>query len=245
MRVCNSFSRSLQVSIEVHVIARLTSKLIYITYLPETALCHSRFRIASRMLSNEVTVRPASPDDISSINAIHRHYVENTVITFSTEPNSDEAALDNYKNLVTQQGLPYIVAEDNASKAIFGYSYVSPFRGVKPGYRHTLELSLVCHPDLVRKGVGKQLLQRIIDILEDPAKWTDWFEGTRLLDFKPQQLIACMAVDIEGPGNGLKLRDWYLQFGFEERGHLKQVGWKQERWIDTMYLQLALAGAGQ
>ena len=191
------------------------------------------------MSSTGITVRPGKPEDIPRVNAIHKHYVENTVITFVTEPNSDQAALDNY-NKVKKEGLPYIVAEDNETQAILGYAYVSAFRGVKPGYRHSLELSLFCHPDHVRRGIGKQLLLRLIEILERPEDFRDWVEGTRLIDFKPRQLLAVMAIDIEGPGEGLKLRDWYVKLGFVERGHLKDIGWKKGRWIDTMYLQLAL-----
>lgn len=179
------------------------------------------------------------PEDISAINAIHKHYVLSTVITFVTEPNSDEAALSNYHK-VKDEGLPYLVAVDHDRETILGYCYVSSFRGVKPGYRHTLELSLFCHHDHVRKGIGNQLLQQLIDVLKYPEAWEDYFEGTRLHDFKPKQLMAVMAIDIDMPGKGLKLRDWYLQRGFEQRAHLKEVGWKKERWIDTVYLQLGL-----
>jgi phosphinothricin acetyltransferase len=190
------------------------------------------------MASSDITVRPATPEDIPSVNAIHRHYVEQTVITFTTEANSDDEALANY-NKVKDVGCPYLVATDHEGTVV-GYSYVSGFRGVKPGYRHTLELSLFCHPDEVRKGIGKQLLTRMIEILEQPEKWEGWFDGTRLMDYQPEQLMAVMAVDIEGPGQGLRLRDWYLQLGFEERGMLKEVGWKKGRWIDTIYLQRSL-----
>ncbi|KAK3699345.1 hypothetical protein LTR37_016497 [Vermiconidia calcicola] len=191
------------------------------------------------MSSSEVVIRRAKPADIPSINAIHKNYVQNTVVTFMTEPNSDEDAAGNYEQ-TKALGLPYIVATNQANETVLGYSYVSPFRGVKPGYRHTLELSLFCHLNHVRKGVGRQLLTRMINILKAPEDHREWFEGMRLNDSRPKQLMAVMSVDVEGPGNGLKLRDWYLQFGFEQRGHLKEVGWKMERWIDTIYLQLPL-----
>jgi phosphinothricin acetyltransferase len=197
------------------------------------------------MTSAEFTIRPAKPEDIPSVNTIHKHYVENTVITFVTEANTNRAALDNFDDVTKKEHLPYIVAEDNDTKKVIGYTYVSTFRGTKAGYRHSLELSLFCHPDHVRKGVGKQMLLRLIEVLKEPENWKDWFEGYRLHDFKPRQLIACMAVDIEMPGSGLKLRDWYLSLGFEQRGHLKDVGWKKGRWVDTMYLQLQLSDHDQ
>ena len=188
----------------------------------------------------KVSIRRARPEDVPQVNSIHKHYVEKTVITFVTEANTDEAALANYEK-TNEQGLPYLVATDADNQTVLGYCYVSQFRGVKPGYRHTLELSLFCHPDHTRKGAGSQLLTTMIDILKRPEDWRSIFEGTRLIDDKPQQLIAVMAIDIEGPGNGLKLRDWYQRFDFSGSGHLKEGGWKKDRWVDTIYLQLALS----
>ena len=186
--------------------------------------------------------RPAAPTDIPAINAIHKHYVENTVITFITEPNSDDTTLANFEK-VKAEGLPYLVAaEVKNDNNVLGYIYVSSFRGVKPGYRHTLELSLFVHPDHVRRGIGRRLLESMLIVLRNPTEYANkgCFAGTRLLDSKPRQLMAVMAIDVDMPGQGLKLRDWYLQFGFEQRAHLREVGWKKERWIDTLYLQLAL-----
>ena len=191
------------------------------------------------MASTDTIIRPAIPQDIPSISLIHRHYVLNTVITFSTEPKWDTAALKDYDE-IKSEGLPYLVALNADSKNILGYCYASPFRGVKPGYRHTLELSLFCDPHHVRKGIGKLLLNRLINTLRYPQEWEGYFEGTRLFDYPPRQLIAVMAIDVDGPGEGLKLRDWYLQLGFAQVGHLKDVGWKKERWVDTVYLQLDL-----
>ena len=189
------------------------------------------------MPSAKCAIRPAGPEDIPAINDIHKHYVLNTVITFTTEPNSDETTLATYET-VKSAGLPYIVAVDPGNtKTILGFCYVSSFRGVKAGYRHTLELTLFCDRDQVRKGIGGALLERLVDILVQPGEWSDYIQGTRLVDYPPRQLMAVMSIDIDGPGRGLKLRDWYLQRGFTESGRLKEVGWKKERWIDTLYLQ--------
>ena len=191
------------------------------------------------MSALHITIRPASPEDIPSVNNIQKHYILNTVITFKIEPNSDEAALDNY-NAIKEEGLPYIVAVHETNNEVVGYCYASSFRGGKPAYRHTLELSLFCQPESVRQGIGTLLLDRIVNVLRFPSEWKGYYDGTRLFDYPPRQLMAVMAVDIDGPGEGLKLRDWYQRFGFVERGRLKEVGWKKERWVDTVYLQLDL-----
>lgn len=190
------------------------------------------------MTPTSCTVRPAEPEDIPAINQIHKHYVLNTVITFILEPNTDEETLASYHK-IKDEGLPYLVAVDNATNKVLGYTYVSSFRA-KAGYRHTLELSLFCDHNEVRKGVGAQLLSRLVDVLKHPEKWEGYYQGSRLLEYKPKQLMACMAIDIDMPGAGWKLRDWYVRHGFQQVAHLKEVGRKKERWIDTVYLQLAL-----
>lgn len=146
--------------------------------------------------------------------------------------------LENYHK-INHAGLPYIVADDRAV-GIVGYCYVSPFNATRLGYRYTLELSLYCHPDHLRLGLGKRLLLRMLEILGRPEAHGDWFEGNGLLEHRPRQLLAVMAVDSEGPGGGWKLRDWYVNHGFAQVGHMKEVGWKLDRWIDTVYLQLTL-----
>ncbi|KAL1960664.1 hypothetical protein VTO42DRAFT_7243 [Malbranchea cinnamomea] len=55
-----------------------------------------------------------------------------------------------------------------------------------------------------------------------------------------RNLLAVMAVDTDGKGGGEGLRDWYVKRGFVERGRMKEVGFKNGRWIDTIYLQYNL-----
>jgi L-amino acid N-acyltransferase YncA len=202
----------------------------YLSGLPSQQTIRSfSHSLGQQIMTSNYTIRPATPEDIPAVNAIHRHYVENTVITFIEEPLSDEAALSTF-NQITDSGRPYIVATDS-DDTVVGYCYVSPFRG-KSGYRHTQELSLFCHQNHVRKGIGRQLLARMVEILEQPKNWKDWLKGSFLIETKPHQLMACMSVDTDGPGNGWKLRDFYVQMGFEQKGVLKAVGRKFDKWIE-------------
>ena len=43
------------------------------------------------------------------------------------------------------------------------------------------------------------------------------------------EVLACMAVGTEGPGQGLALRGWYMIHGFGERARPEQVSWKRGR----------------
>jgi L-amino acid N-acyltransferase YncA len=162
-----------------------------------------------------LTIRPATASDTPAINAIHAHYVLNTVITFLLEPLSDEAATTKFET-ITKEGLPYLVAVDN--NQVIGFTYVSPFRSAKGGYKHSVELSLFCHPESTSRGAGSALLAKITDVVGHPEKYgQDWISGR-------------WATEETGRKGGWALKEWYEKRGFEMGGHLKKVGRKFDRW---------------
>jgi len=176
-----------------------------------------------------ITIRPATSADIFAINAIHAHYVLNTVITFLLEPLSDEAATAKFET-ITKEGLPYLVASDGDQ--ILGFTYVSPFRNAKGGYKHTVELSLFCHPEATSRGAGSALLAKITDVVGHPEKYDEqWISGRWATeDGKASNIISCMSLDTTGRDGGWALKEWYEKRGFEMGGHLKKVGRKFDRW---------------
>lgn len=179
--------------------------------------------------SQAVTIRPAQAADVPAINAIHAHYVLNTVVTFLLEPLSDEEASTKHANIV-KVGLPYLVAVDG--DRVVGYSCLSPFRSAKGGYKHSVELSLFCHPDATSRGAGSALLAKIADVARNPDKYDkEWISGRWATEEgKASNIISCMSLDEQGRGGGWALKEWYEKRGFEMGGHLKKVGRKFDRW---------------
>lgn len=203
--------------------------------------------------SADVKLRPAHRTDIPEIHDILSHYIENSVITFRLEPPPWYELLHKLEVLQSQR-LPYIVAvttgasmpkagtdgegentstdaeKDGGTEDVVGYCYVSKFRGEKLGCARTVELTMFVHPDYTRQGIGKMLLNRLLEVLSEPEKWPDFVglghEGplakTNSKDEEKEEkirnVIACMAVDEEGPNQGLGLKEWYEGFGFEETG---------------------------
>lgn len=177
------------------------------------------------------TIRPATTEDVPSMNAIHAHYVANTVINFLLEPLADEAAIKKHAGIV-EAGLPYLAAIDDQDQTLLGYAYVSPFRGALAGYAHTVELSLFCHPTATSRGAGSALLEKLVDVLLRPEVYSkDWISGRwTTADGRVNNIISCMALDETAPKGGWALKEWYEKRGFEMSGHLKKVGRKFDRW---------------
>lgn len=167
---------------------------------------------------------------MSSVAQIHQHYVRNTVATFSMDVLSIEDHTANLEK-VQSQTLPYLVAMSDDGD-IKGFSYLSGFRGGKAGYRHTVELTLYCHPNHISQGIGSALLQKILEVMSEPEQHCgEFLQGrVRPVDRRVRQIMAVMAVDSESRDAGLGLKRYYEGFGFELQGHLKQMGHKLDRW---------------
>ena len=63
-------------------------------------------------------------------------------------------------NGLTAHGFPYFVAVVDG--AVVGYAYAGPYRE-RPAYRFTVENSVYVAHDRHRRGVGKALLQALIE----------------------------------------------------------------------------------
>ncbi|KAL2126372.1 hypothetical protein VTI74DRAFT_1094 [Chaetomium olivicolor] len=188
-----------------------------------------------------VTIRSALPGDIDAIAAIHTYYVLNTVNSLTAEPRPIAQFQAAY-NSITSGGLPYLVAVDESSSTVIGYANAHDFRSdARSAYRFTVEISLFCHPDHRSKGVGSLMLGSLISALKDPAGHPELYHpDARGKGREVKEVMAVMAVDELAEGAGLRLKAFYESFGFVLRGHLRRVGYKLDRWVDTMYLQLSL-----
>ncbi|KAF4281059.1 hypothetical protein CNMCM8689_001175 [Aspergillus fumigatus] len=194
----------------------------------------------------------ATQDDISQIHTIYSFYVRESVATFLRQPPPLESLISSFRE-IQSRGLPYRVAIDTTGK-VLGYGYLAPFNGTRMAYAPTVEVSLYVHPEYTSKGVGSRLLSSILESVESEAGV--WHRACEHKEYESHvqvipedegrvcSIIACMAVDTTGKENGEGLRKWYEQRGFVERGRLKNVGYKQGRWIDTVYLQYSVRRDG-
>jgi L-amino acid N-acyltransferase YncA len=114
---------------------------------------------------------------------------------------------------------PFLIAEAEGSVA--GYAYVTQFRD-RAAYRFTAENSIYVHPDHIGRGIGKALLEALL-------------ERTAAQGFRT--MIAVIG-GAEPASIAL-----HAGCGFAEVGRMRGVGWKKERWLDSVYMQRDLSGA--
>lgn len=169
------------------------------------------------MSAPDVLIRRTEIDDLDSIAEIYAHHVRTGVATFELDA-PDAAELRRRFDAVTAVGLPFLSAMLDGEVA--GYAYCTPWKN-RPAYRHTVEDSVYLAPHAVGRGVGGRLLDKLLD---DCSR-----AGIR-------EIIAVI-VDADGEAS-LAL---HRGRGFIEAGRLRAVGFKHDRWLDTVLLQRSLA----
>ena len=98
-------------------------------------------------------VRNARAQDAPAIAAIANHYIRETIVTFNEV---EKTAADFVAIIAARQsgGQAFLVAQD-AGKVI-GFATYFAFRSGS-GYRHTVEHSVLLHPEATGRGQGSAL----------------------------------------------------------------------------------------
>jgi L-amino acid N-acyltransferase YncA len=168
----------------------------------------------------DVAIRKVEESDADMIAAIYAHHVLNGTATYDVDPPSIDETLAKIRR-VTGPGWPFIVAE--VEGLVRGYAYATQFRD-RAAYRFTAEDSIYVHPDMTGRGVGKALLRALMD------------QSTA---YGFRTIIAVI-----GGAEPASIAV-HASCGFREAGRLKAVGFKFDRWLDSVYMQLELPRAGE
>src|SRR3981081_2209222 len=161
-------------------------------------------------------IRPATEADLPSVTEIYEHAVRYGTATFELIP-PDLAEMTRRFKALMDGGFPYLVAA--LEGRVIGYAYARPSRP-RPSYRFTVENSVYLAPAIHRRGIGTQLLQRLIAECEA--------RGYR-------QMIAVIGDSANAGSIGVHSRN-----GFTMIGTHPDVGFKFGRWLDTVMMQRAL-----
>lgn len=162
-----------------------------------------------------VTIRNANENDLGQLLDIYNDIILHTTAVYQYEVHTLKMRKE-WFTTKQQQGFPVFVAEEN--DRIVGFSTIGTFRQWQ-AYKYSVENSVYVASDQRGKGIGKLLMQPLIDA----AKQMDM-----------HTIIAGIDATNE---TSLRL---HKNFGFEEVAHFKQVGYKFNKWLDLKFLQLIL-----
>lgn len=171
---------------------------------------------------NELRLRIATPADAPQLLEIYAPYVSGTAVTLEYDvPTQDE-----FRQRIcgTLERYPYIVAEYGEN--IVGYAYAGPFR-VRAAYTWDVETSIYVRRDMKKRGVGRQLYERLEILLA-------------------RQNVANMYAFISVPKeeDGYLTRDsfeFHRHMGYRLAGELKKCACKFDRWYDMVLMEKVIS----
>jgi L-amino acid N-acyltransferase len=163
----------------------------------------------------EILIRPYTVADAPAILEIINYNIINSSALYDYEPRTLPVQLVIFEDKLSK-GFPIIVATVN--QKLVGFGYYSEFR-FREAYKFTVEHSVYAHNDFIGKGIGKVLLVELISLA------------------KNQKLHTMIGViDAENQGSIA----FHEQFGFKNVGVIRESGYKFDRWLHSVFMQLIL-----
>lgn len=159
----------------------------------------------------DYALRDATPGDAERINAIYNHYVPWSSCTFALEPTSiEERSLWLSRR---HRDHPAVVAETDGE--VVGWGSLDPYRS-RGGYAATAEISIYVDPSEHGRGLGRELTRRLM---------------ARAAEVGLHTIIAMICTEQRASLTA------FSREGFVERGTMREVGRKLERWLDVAVLE--------
>ena len=158
-------------------------------------------------------IRLGNARDAAAIASIYRPYVEGSRISFEEQaPDAAEVASRMQSALH-----PWLIAEEDGH--VLGYASSSPYHR-RPAYRWTVETSIYLAPEAQGRGIGRQLLSALVELLT-----------------RQGYVTAIAAIALPNPIS-IALHE---RLGFVPAGTYRGVGFKLDEWTDVSLWQRDLA----
>jgi L-amino acid N-acyltransferase len=163
-------------------------------------------------MSGALQIQDATEEDLAGLLAIYNEVIATSTAIYSYLPVTLQERREWWRTR-TAQGYPVLVAREAAS--VVGFASFGDFRAW-PGYRFTVEHSVHVRAAGRGRGTGTLLVQALL---------------SRAAALGKHVMIG--GVDAL---NAASIR-FHERLGFEKSGHLREVGYKFERWLDLVFLQ--------
>jgi phosphinothricin acetyltransferase len=165
-----------------------------------------------------VTVRDATPDDLPELTAIYNALLETTTHEWTETLHTVEERTE-WLAGKNAAGWPALVAVE--SGAVIGWATYGDFRDSSrwPGYRFTVEHSIHVREDCWGRGVGRSLIDALIDRARRDGKH-----------------VMVAGIDAANTGS---IR-FHERLGFFEVGRMPEIGEKFGRRLDLVLMQRIL-----
>jgi L-amino acid N-acyltransferase YncA len=162
-----------------------------------------------------VHIRDAAESDMPALRDLYNALIPTTTVAW-TETLQTLRERREWFHRQQRFGYPVLVAE--AASQIVGFTAYASFRGSGkwPGYRHTVEHTIHVRQDLQGRGIGRDLLEALID----RARNAD---------------VHVMVAAIDG-GNADSIV-FHERLGFTTVASMPEVGRKFDRWLDLVLMQ--------
>jgi L-amino acid N-acyltransferase YncA len=154
-------------------------------------------------------------EDANSIIDIYNYYVLNTEISFEKEAVTIEEMSKRIEEKIKKY--PWIVYEENGK--VLGYAYVGKWKE-RSAYRHTVEDTIYVKESERGKGIGQKL-----------------FDGLMEEVVKNKEVHVIMGVIALPNEKSVQIHE---RNGFSKEAHFKEVGYKNNKWIDVGYWEKVL-----
>lgn len=159
-------------------------------------------------------IRKAELKDCGACVGIYNYYIENTTVTFEETPLTVEEFEARFLRITEKY--PFFVAEEDGKTV--GYAYLDTFNP-RSAYKKTTDLSIYIDKNVVSKGLGSLLLNKI----EKEAE-AHGFEN--IISLVTEENTASVI--------------FHEKHGFKHAGRLEKVGVKFGKELDVLFLQKRL-----
>ncbi|MFT6638154.1 MAG: phosphinothricin acetyltransferase [Flavobacterium sp.] len=163
----------------------------------------------------KISIRPYKESDTQAILEVINYNILNSTALYDYNIRTLAQQTKILKEKV-DKNFPVIVAV--LDEKVVGFGYYSEFR-FREAYKYTVEHSVYVNKDFQGMKIGHLLMEKLIELA------------------KKQKLHTMIGViDAENQGS-VKFHEKY---GFKTVGIIKESGYKFDRWLDSVFMQLIL-----